>query len=53
MSHLIGIVDILQQNLMDTAATFKKFKKERVKKKMQEAEGYDKMQKRGSNVVER
>lgn len=39
MSHLIGIVDILQKNLMDTANTFKTFKKERLKKKMQEAEG--------------
>lgn len=40
MSHLIGIVDILQQNLADTANTFKKLKRERLKKKMQEAEGY-------------
>jgi hypothetical protein len=39
MSHLIGIVDILQQNLMDTVSIFKKLKKERIKKKMQEAEG--------------
>ena len=54
MSHLIGIIDILQQQLMNTAQTFKKYKKERIRKKMQEAEGY--AQERGSSertVIER
>lgn len=39
MLHLIGIVDILQQNLLDTTGIFKKYKNERMKQKLQEAEG--------------